>query len=132
MAPARRGCYRLFEWLRAWPRVGPAAVATVEAGSRTGEVAPQATLSYSTHQQCMPPTICIMHSKDIISKSPFSTSSTRYKRCMLLDFCKSAIKSHAKETLQTVPCDIYAGPLCHASLKSCSLPCQFKELLEPV
>jgi hypothetical protein len=36
-------------------------------------------------QHYIPPTMYIIHSKDTISKPPFSTSFTKYKKCKLLD-----------------------------------------------
>jgi hypothetical protein len=43
-------------------------------------------LEYTPHQQYyIPHTICIIHSKDTINKPSFSTSSTKYRKCKLLD-----------------------------------------------
>jgi hypothetical protein len=63
---------------------GPWPCSLYKLGLGWGKVAPRATL-YSIHQQYMLPTLCIIHFKDTINKSLFSTSPTKYRRCMFLD-----------------------------------------------
>ena len=42
---------------------------------------------------------CVIHSKDTINKSPFSTSPAKYRKWEAPWFFYSALESHAKETL---------------------------------
>jgi hypothetical protein len=68
-------------WVRASPRAGTPGLQSQwplwREGQRPGPISPAATL--------YPPTLCINHSKDTISKSPFSISPTKYRKCKLLD-----------------------------------------------